>query len=127
MPPRKSGISRRELGKNPIRGYGDIAQRAADRVRANRTAVEPPPPPDFEPSQTKDPTNTMFPDRPRSDRATYDPATQQLNIEWARPGQLGPSTTYKNVTPQEWAQVNGTPSTGRYVNRVLNYKEYFYP
>ena len=105
----------------------DLARWQESIERIERERVLPPSPPDFEPSQVKDPTNTMFPERPRSDRASYDPVTQQLNIEWARPGKLGPSTTYKNVTPQEWEQVQSEASTGRYVNRVLNYKEYYYP
>lgn len=122
MPPRRSGTPKRVVGK-PL-GMRTYYQHAVTRIREQqqealeRQATFP---------EVKSPTNTMFPDRPRSDRATYDPATQLLNIEWARPGQLGPSTTYKNVTPQEWEQVQAEPSTGRYVNRVLNYKEYYYP
>lgn len=76
---------------------------------------------------TKEPTETEFPHRPRSRRAEYDPATQILRIWWDRPGKLGPYTNYYDVTPQEWDQVqNVISSTGKYVNRVLNYKYYDY-
>jgi hypothetical protein len=74
----------------------------------------------------KDPTNTEFPHRPRSNYAEYDPVSQILRIWWARPGRLGPYTNYYDVTPQEFREVEITSSTGKYVNRVLNYKNYDY-
>jgi hypothetical protein len=61
--------------------------------------------------ETYDPTNTAFPDRPRSNRAHYDANTQILNIEWARPGKLGPSTNYYDVTPQQWDIIQHTMTT----------------
>jgi hypothetical protein len=70
---------------------------------------------------TKDPTTTSNPARPRSDSATYDPVEQIVNIRWARPGKLGASTNYYNVTRQQWDYLrNRANSTGRYVNNVLN-------
>jgi KTSC domain len=90
------------------------AERAASLARSSFAA-------------SKDPTSTEFPHRPRSRSAEYDPATQVLRIWWDRPGRLGPYTNYYNVTPQEWDQVeNVVTSTGKYVNRVLNYKHYDY-
>jgi hypothetical protein len=76
-------------------------------------------------SATKDPTSTEFPHRPRSRSAEYDFTTQVCRIWWDRPGRLGPYTNYYDVTPQEWDQIERVvPSTGKYVNRVLNYKHY---
>jgi hypothetical protein len=81
-------------------------------------------------TELKKPTATEFPEPPlarRSTEAEYDPVTQVLRIWWRRPGRLGPYTNYYNVTPQEWDQVkNVVTSTGKYVNRVLNYKNYDY-
>lgn len=75
----------------------------------------------------KQPTNTEYPGNgwrnPRSRSASYDTATQVLNIVWWRPGKGGKSTNYYNVSRQEWEQlcnINIEPSTGKYVNRVLN-------
>jgi KTSC domain-containing protein len=77
--------------------------------------------------ETYDPTNTAFPDRPRSSRAHYDANAQILNIEWARPGKKGPSTNYYDVTPQQWEIIKNTNSTGQYVDLVLNDHHYDYP
>lgn len=81
-------------------------------------------------TELKDPTATDFPEPPlarRSTHAEYDPSTQILRIWWRRPGKLGDYTNYYNVTPQEWDQIeNRVDSTGKYVNRVLNYKYYDY-
>lgn len=75
----------------------------------------------------KDPTPTAFPHRPRSTRASYDPVQQDLTIWWARPGRLGDHTNYHEVTPQQWDHIKErAPSTGWYVNDVLNYHDYDY-
>lgn len=78
----------------------------------------------------KDPTNTMFPATnapgPRSDWAQYDSRNQVARIWWNRPGRLGPYTNYRNVPPQVWETLKHVPSTGRYVNAVLNAFPYDY-
>lgn len=78
----------------------------------------------------KAPTNTEWPsngwDHARSRNASYDGITQTLRIWWTKPGRLGDYTNYYNVPPQIWEQVKSTPSTGKYVNAVLNGYEYDY-
>lgn len=75
----------------------------------------------------KSPTATAFPHRPRSTEAAYDPVQQLLTIWWARPGRLGDHTNYYEVTPQQWEYIRDrAPSTGWYVNDVLNYHTYDY-
>lgn len=77
-------------------------------------------------TDSKIPTNTMFPHRPRSNYAHYDAPHQTIAIRWARPGRLGPVTYYRNVPRQVWEIMKEVPSTGRYVNNVLNFYPYDY-
>jgi KTSC domain len=78
----------------------------------------------------RDPSPTINPARPRSDRIRYDSVHQVVAIDWARPSknpEIGPTTYYRNVPRQVWEQLaNHEPSTGRYVNRVLNGYPYDY-
>lgn len=72
----------------------------------------------------KSPTNTDHINlgwpHPRSERATYDAATQIVRIWWDRPSKAGNLTDYYNVPPQVWEVLKETVSTGQYVNAVLN-------
>lgn len=115
----------------------DINEREAEMQRQQEALdyeydqEEPEPEPFYRPDELywgdyKDPTNTMFPDRPRSNRARYDDIHQVIAIDWARPGRLGPTTYYRNASRQTWENMKQAPSTGRYVNAVLNYHEYDY-
>jgi hypothetical protein len=76
----------------------------------------------------KSPTNTDHINLgwpyPRSERATYDAATQIVRIWWDRPSRAGNLTDYYEVPPQVWETLKETPSTGQYVNAVLNGYDY---
>jgi hypothetical protein len=73
-------------------------------------------------------TRTLFPDRPRTVAAGYDPASQTLRIKF-RPGADmkspgGAVYDYHEVSEKEWWAVQHTISTGRFINNQLAGKDY---
>jgi hypothetical protein len=68
-----------------------------------------------------EPTASSKPSDPRTSAAGYDAATQRLMIQW---GDGGTPYYYYGVTPQEWDAFQESSSPGRYINSVLNYKNY---
>lgn len=70
---------------------------------------------------------SLNPRNPRADEIRYDLEHQVLAIDWHRPGALGPTTYYRGVPRQIWEQLaNHEPSTGKFVERVLNGYNYDY-
>lgn len=67
------------------------------------------------------PTRSINPANPRTAAAGYDPATQRLLVEW---GDGGTPYYYYDVTPQEWDGFRKADSPGRFINAVLNMKNY---
>lgn len=67
------------------------------------------------------PTRTSNPQDPRTSAAGYDPQTQRLYVEW---GDGGTPYYYYDVTPQEWDAFQRTDSPGRFINAILNEKNY---
>ena len=75
----------------------------------------------------RDPAPSLTPRNPRADRIRYDAEHQVIAIDWHRPGALGPTTYYRGVPRQIWEQLaNYEPSTGKFVERVLNGYPYDY-
>jgi hypothetical protein len=59
--------------------------------------------------------------------ASYDRDHQTLFVQFVKqngPGMPGPYYTYEGVSAQEWRNLRRSQSPGKYVNRVLNYKNY---
>lgn len=54
--------------------------------------------------------------------AAYDGQTGQLYVRWVK---TGDPYVYPGVTRQEWRNFRRSASAGKYVNRVLNGKDYF--
>lgn len=67
------------------------------------------------------PTNTSNPQDPRTAAAGYDPSTQRLLVEW---GDGGTPYYYYDVTPQEWDAFQRADSPGKFINAILNEKNY---
>lgn len=75
----------------------------------------------------RDPAPSLTPRSPRADRIRYDAEHQVIAIDWHRPGPAGPTTYYRGVPRQIWEQLaNYEPSTGKFVERVLNGYNYDY-
>lgn len=79
----------------------------------------------------KNPTSTEWPgngwDHARSRNAAYDGVSQTLRIWWTKPSKAGDFTEYYDVPPQIWETLKDparTPSTGKFVNAVLNGYDY---
>jgi hypothetical protein len=71
---------------------------------------------------TKSPMATSNPQDPRTAASGYDPVTQRLKVEW---GDGGTPYYYYDVTPQEADMfMNQVDSPGRFINAVLNGKNY---
>lgn len=73
------------------------------------------------PDRVYAPTATINPDDPRTKAASYYSQTQTVVIEW---GDNGVPYAYYDVTPQEWDAFTQAESPGRYINAVLNAKNY---
>jgi len=74
---------------------------------------------DVDISDTKDPTGTSNPPRPRTLRAGYDAGKSILRVTFRD----GAVYDYQNVTPDDWETVSGfsdDESTGRWMNRRFN-------
>jgi hypothetical protein len=67
------------------------------------------------------PTPSINPPRPRTMAAGYDRSTQTLRIRFRD----GAVYAYNEVTPREWQNFKRVKSPGRFINRVLNQKEYY--
>lgn len=67
------------------------------------------------------PTRTSDPSNPRTSGAGYDPATQRLMVEW---GDGGTPYYFYDVTAQEWDGFRKAASPGKFINTVLNAKNY---
>lgn len=74
----------------------------------------------FTQPKTLEPTPTIAPTkeekRPRSLRASYDPADRTLRIQFRNGRVYG----YYDVDPTVWRQLRNTASTGRFINRRLD-------
>lgn len=57
-------------------------------------------------------------------QAGYDPGSERLYVLFHKPFPGGTPWTYEGVSPGEWANFRRAPSPGRYVNDVLNGKNY---
>jgi hypothetical protein len=66
------------------------------------------------------PTPSINPPRPRTLAAGYDRETRTLRIRFRE----GAGYEYYDVSPQEWQNFRRVKSPGRYINRVLNFKDY---
>ncbi|MBD0734046.1 hypothetical protein BGM09_01045 [Streptomyces sp. CBMA29] len=79
---------------------------------------------------TTRPTNTSNPPRPRTLAAGWDSQSKTLFIRFRgqkiAPGQYedGIGYEYYGVTRSEWRTVRDGPSPGKYINAVLNSKNY---
>lgn len=67
------------------------------------------------------PTPSINPPRPRTLAAGYDKATETLRIRFRD----GPVYAYNGVTEREWRNFRRVKSPGRFINRVLNQKDYY--
>lgn len=67
-------------------------------------------------SLIKDPSATIYPPRPRSQRASYDPSDQTLRIQFRN----GRVYAYYNVPSNVWRDLKSVASTGRFINRRLD-------
>jgi hypothetical protein len=67
------------------------------------------------------PTPSINPPRPRTLAAGYDRDTQTLRIRFRE----GAVYAYNGVSQREWANFRRVKSPGRFVNRVLNHKDYY--
>ena len=67
------------------------------------------------------PTPSINPSRPRTLAAGYDKETRVLRIRFRE----GQGYAYADVSPREAAAFKRVKSPGRYVNRVLNHKDYW--
>lgn len=54
--------------------------------------------------------------------AAYDGSSGQLFVRWVK---AGDSYVYPGVSRQEWRNFRRSASAGKYVNRVLNSKDYY--
>jgi hypothetical protein len=68
-----------------------------------------------------DPTKSINPPRPRTEKSRYNAKTQRQEIMF-RGGEA--SYVYEKVTPAEWLAFKKTDSPGRFINNVLNAKPY---
>lgn len=67
------------------------------------------------------PTPSINPPRPRTLAAGYDATTETLRIRFRD----GPIYAYNGVSKREWRNFKRVKSPGRYVNRILNAKDYY--
>lgn len=78
---------------------------------------------------SKRPTHSSNPPRPRTMAAGFDARTKTLFVRFRgrrRPGGWddGVGYEYRGVTRAEWRQFRDGPSPGKYINDVLNRKDY---
>lgn len=64
----------------------------------------------------KDPSPTIYPPRPRSQRASYDPTDRTLRIQFRNGRVYG----YYEVPANVWRDLKSSSSTGRFINRRLD-------
>lgn len=64
----------------------------------------------------KEPTATIYPPRPRSQRASYDPLDRTLRIQFRNGRVYG----YYEVPSNVWRDLKNVASTGRFINRRLD-------
>lgn len=64
----------------------------------------------------KDPSPTIYPPRPRSQRISYDPMDRTLRIQFRNGRVYG----YYEVPPNVWRDLKASASTGRFINRRLD-------
>lgn len=67
------------------------------------------------------PTPSINPPRPRTVAAGYDKQSQVLRIRFRDGAVYG----YADVSPREWNNFKRVKSPGRFINRVLNAKDYW--
>jgi hypothetical protein len=67
------------------------------------------------------PTPSINPPRPRTVAAGYDRENKVLRIRFRDGAVYG----YADVTEREWRNFKRVKSPGRYINRVLNFKDYW--
>lgn len=73
-------------------------------------------------TKVKDPTATINPPRPRTHRASYDPKTRTLRIQFRNGRVYG----YYDVPYNIWRSLTQVQSTGRFINRRLDpFYEYY--
>ena len=115
-------------GRSPISKQVSAASQEPARAEANRKMT-------YETAlaiqQAKDgddsvllpyqPTPSINPPRPRTLAAGYDKSTETLRIRFRD----GPVYAYNGVSQREWNNFKRVKSPGRYVNRVLNQKDYY--
>jgi hypothetical protein len=63
-------------------------------------------------------------DSSRIEAAGYDSGSRRLYVKFHKPLGTGTPWVYEGVSPQEWRNLRRSQSPGRYVNRVLNGKNY---
>lgn len=67
-------------------------------------------------SLVKEPTATIFPPRPRTMRASYNPNDRTLRIQFRNGRVYG----YYDVPTNVWRDMKAVASTGRFINRRLD-------
>ena len=71
------------------------------------------------------PRGSILPDRStRVASAGYDKGSQRLYVLFHKPYPEGTPWTYEGVTENEWRSLKRTWSAGKFVNRILNQKDY---
>lgn len=88
--------------------YFDESGRARERG-TGRFAVAPE-------AMVKDPSPTIYPPRPRTLRASYDPTDETLRIQFRNGRVYG----YYEVPANVWRSLKDSASTGRFINRRLD-------
>lgn len=122
--PRQSGLG--PLGHDAIQRAADIDQGHAPIIgRPNTGPVNPSVISSRAPNEDEDiPYDWWSFDSSRVKEAAYDPENQRLYVRFMKPRPEGTPWTYDGVAANEWRNFRRSQSPGRYVNRVLNTKDY---
>jgi len=90
--------------------FGDVEyRRSQPRDERGRFTFQPG-------SLIKDPSATIYPPRPRTLRASYDPNDRTLRIQFRNGRVYG----YYEVPTNVWRDLKAVASTGRFINRRLD-------